>query len=196
MRVWKSKKEKIWQKYIKYIPSLKHVHHSYTLEKTINPVDKGTEDIKHIRHVNGKDRIGFKHPERGRIQVAGAFKLSHKPRLRLYPWVPARHLVVTYISFKVHANVTTFHFIAIRARQLWWCRMMYIHSGAGSCSVLQVLVLFSSFQTLMNNVWYPFSSVQFSCSVRSDSATPRTAACQASLSIINSQSLLKLMSIE
>ena len=40
------------------------------------------------------------------------------------------------------------------------------------------------------------SSVQFSPSVVSDSVTPWTAACQASLSIINSQSLLKLMSIE
>ena len=39
-------------------------------------------------------------------------------------------------------------------------------------------------------------SVQFSCSVMSDSATPWTAACQASLSITNTQSLLKLMSIE
>ena len=38
--------------------------------------------------------------------------------------------------------------------------------------------------------------VQFSCSVESDSATPWTAAHQASLSITNSQSLLKLMSIE
>ena len=39
------------------------------------------------------------------------------------------------------------------------------------------------------------SSVQFSCSVLS-SATPWTAARQASLSITNSQSLLKFMSIE
>ena len=39
-------------------------------------------------------------------------------------------------------------------------------------------------------------SVQFSCSVVSDSVTPWTAACQASLSITNSQSLLKLMSIK
>ena len=39
-------------------------------------------------------------------------------------------------------------------------------------------------------------SVQFSCSVMSDSATPWTAACQASLSISNSQNLLKLMSIK
>ena len=38
--------------------------------------------------------------------------------------------------------------------------------------------------------------VQFSCSVVSDSATPWTAACQASLSITNSWSLLRLMSVE
>ena len=41
-----------------------------------------------------------------------------------------------------------------------------------------------------------FSSVQFSHSVESDSATPWTAARQASLSITNSRRLLKLMSIE
>ena len=40
------------------------------------------------------------------------------------------------------------------------------------------------------------SSVQFSRSVVSDSATPWTAAHQASLSITNSRSLLKLMSTE
>ena len=40
------------------------------------------------------------------------------------------------------------------------------------------------------------SSVQFSCSVVSDSAIPWTAAHQASLSIISSQSLLKLMFIK
>ena len=42
----------------------------------------------------------------------------------------------------------------------------------------------------------PQTSVQFSGSVMSDSATPWTAAHQASLSIINSQNLLKLMSTE
>ena len=41
-----------------------------------------------------------------------------------------------------------------------------------------------------------FSSVQFSCSFMSDSATPWTAAHLASLSITSSWSLLKLMSIE
>ena len=41
-----------------------------------------------------------------------------------------------------------------------------------------------------------FSSVQFSHSVVSDSVTPWIAADQASLSITNSQNLLKIMSIE
>ena len=41
-----------------------------------------------------------------------------------------------------------------------------------------------------------FSSVQFSLSVVCDSETPWTVTCQASLSITNSQSLLKLTSIE
>ena len=40
------------------------------------------------------------------------------------------------------------------------------------------------------------AAVQFSCSVVSNSATPWTAAHQASLSITNSQSLLKLVSIK
>ena len=41
-----------------------------------------------------------------------------------------------------------------------------------------------------------FLLLLFSCSVMSDSATPWTAACQASLSTTISQSLLKLMPIE
>ena len=44
---------------------------------------------------------------------------------------------------------------------------------------------------------FGFSSIQFSHSVMSNFfATPWTAACQASQSITNSQSLLKLMSIK
>ena len=45
-------------------------------------------------------------------------------------------------------------------------------------------------------IFIQFSSVQFSHSVMSDSATPWIAPCQASLSITNSQRLLKPMSIE
>ena len=59
---------------------------------------------------------------------------------------------------------------------------------------LSLVQLFSTPQTVAHQA--PSSSVQFSNSVMSDSATPWTAACQASLSITNSQSLLKLTSIE
>ena len=45
-------------------------------------------------------------------------------------------------------------------------------------------------------VWEDPTSVQFSHSVMSDAVTPWTGARQASLFIINSRSLLKLMSIE
>ena len=48
---------------------------------------------------------------------------------------------------------------------------------------------------MINSVCY-CNSVQFSRPVVSNSATPWTAARQASLSITNSRSLLKLMSIE
>ena len=57
--------------------------------------------------------------------------------------------------------------------------------------------------SLLSQAWILFQrpcisllGVQFCRSVKSDSATPRTAARQASLSISSSQSLLKLMSIE
>ena len=45
-------------------------------------------------------------------------------------------------------------------------------------------------------IFNSFSSVQFSCLVMSDSATPWTAACQASLSISNSRSPPKSISIK
>ena len=48
---------------------------------------------------------------------------------------------------------------------------------------------------VLNQTQQVIYSVQFSCSVVSDSVTLWTASCQASLSITNSQSLLKLMSI-
>ena len=50
-------------------------------------------------------------------------------------------------------------------------------------------------RTYIFSCWL-FFSVQFSRSVVSDSATPWTAACQASLSFTISWSLLKLMSVE
>ena len=50
--------------------------------------------------------------------------------------------------------------------------------------------------SLLFKVHFGPSSVQFSCSVVSNFVTPWTAARQASLSITNSRSLPKLMSIE
>ena len=56
----------------------------------------------------------------------------------------------------------------------------------------------SSIFSFLRNIHTDHSdcSVQFSCSVLSNSVTPWTAAHQASLSITNSQSLLKFMSIK
>ena len=62
------------------------------------------------------------------------------------------------------------------------------------------LIWASSFSILIAIPEFPVqnqhTSVQFSCSLMSDSMTPCTAACQASLSIINSWSLLKFMSVK
>ena len=44
-------------------------------------------------------------------------------------------------------------------------------------------------------LWFLINPIQFSCSVTSDSVIPWTTARQTSLSITNSWSLLKLMSI-
>ena len=52
------------------------------------------------------------------------------------------------------------------------------------------------YKNVISWIWSVRLSVQFSRSVVSDSATPWIAACQASLSITSSWSLLKLMSIE
>ena len=59
-----------------------------------------------------------------------------------------------------------------------WTRLKRLSSSGSSCTLSQALY-----------------SVQFSRSVVSNSATSWTAACQASLPVTNSQSLLKLMSI-
>ena len=61
----------------------------------------------------------------------------------------------------------------------------------GSCKFIN-----SFNKCLWNTSHVPLFSVQFSHSVVSDSATPWTAAHQASLSIINSRSLLNLKTIE
>ena len=54
----------------------------------------------------------------------------------------------------------------------------------------------SLLQTILQSYSHQDSSVQFSCSVVSDSVIPWTSGHRASLSITNSQSLLKLMSVK
>ena len=66
---------------------------------------------------------------------------------------------------------------------------------AGGCDISYLLIWQETFSFHKGKNTCPPSSIH-SCSVVSDSATPRTAARQASLSISNSQSLLRLMSTE
>ena len=61
------------------------------------------------------------------------------------------------------------------------------------CIVYPIVLEYLNWNTIFIH-W--MVSVQFSHSVMSNSVIPWTVACQASLSITNSQSLLKLMSIE
>ena len=83
---------------------------------------------------------------------------------------------------------------------LWilWDQSLLIQSSQKFCKLSSFLLLFlnSRFECFL--FYKAFSSVQFSHSVVSDSLWPHglCAACQASLSITNSQRLLKLMSIE
>ena len=74
-------------------------------------------------------------------------------------------------------------------------RFTYNSVGFSVFRVVRPSLLLNS-RTFHQIVIANIQSVQFSCSVVSDSATPWTAARQASLSITNSRSLLKLMSFE
>jgi len=69
----------------------------------------------------------------------------------------------------------------------------YLHAPRGV--ILGSLLLFLWWSQLQLSLSVQFSSVQLLSRVRLF-ATPWTAACQASLSITNSRSLLKLMSLE
>ena len=89
-----------------------------------------------------------------------------------------------------------------------WMYFCWVHSNECNCRVLYSAVMDPNTNMLYQSKLPPTSSrllrmlvvlqlqFQFSRSVMSDSVTPWTAARQASLSITNSWSLLKLMSIE
>ena len=71
---------------------------------------------------------------------------------------------------------------------------MYLYTRMYICTPMNISVF--NHQWTQLNMSSDYSSVSFSCSVVSDSATPWTAAHQAFLSITNSRSLLKLMTVE
>ena len=87
----------------------------------------------------------------------------------------------------------------------WW-NSPGQNTGVGSCSLLQAIFPTQELDPglphcrkilyQLSHQGSPFSWVQFSHSVMSNSATPWTAARQASLFITNSWSLPELMSIE
>ena len=92
-------------------------------------------------------------------------------------------------------NMATNHLEILLKCRFWFCRhrMRWDSAFSMSSHVMPMLLICGPH-------WVQFSSVQFS-SVQSLScvqlfATPWTAAPQASLSVTNSRSLLKLMSIE
>ena len=72
--------------------------------------------------------------------------------------------------------------------------IVFMFSVKGSLTVR--LLYWLKYSSKLRQSGFPFSVSQFKHSVMSDSVTPWTAAHQASLSIINSRSLLRLMSIE
>ena len=76
-------------------------------------------------------------------------------------------------------------------RRAWWARVHGVTRVGHDLATKSPLNIY-----ICIYIYSFFSSVQFSCSVMSESATPWTAAHQASLCITNSRSLLKLVSIE
>ena len=76
------------------------------------------------------------------------------------------------------------------------CFIHSINSVYTSIPISQFILSPLGIHTFVFYFCLQISSAQFSHFIMSDSATPWTAACQASLSITNSWKLLKLMSIK
>ena len=86
----------------------------------------------------------------------------------------------------MHTSLTFHHSYLIKT--YFWSHQDSVHTLTWLCNLSQWFYKWLCLLLL--------PSVQFSCSVVSDSATPWIAARQASLSITNSWSSLKLMSIK
>ena len=108
------------------------------------------------------------------------FPSQHNTFLDCYPYT---HVKLFY-TFQVNINDLDFSFL-INFSFYW--RIIALQNFAVFCQTST---------WISHRYTYQFTSVQFSRSVMSDSVTPWTAACQASLSFIISWSLLKLVSTE
>ena len=89
----------------------------------------------------------------------------------------------------------------VSTRSLWLVSIQaleidHLYHFSGFHNYVNKMVFFFSFWLNLSLYDKLISSFQFSCSVVSNSATPWTTARQASLSITNSRSLLKLVSIK
>ena len=88
-----------------------------------------------------------------------------------------------------------YYSISVERAMTWYKRPFCIICDTQS-KTFCCLSMFGLWTSLLNSLRLQLSSVQFSPSVLSDSATPWIAARQASLSVTNSRSSLKLTSIE
>ena len=103
------------------------------------------------------------------------------------------HFIFLFCSVNM-VNCIDF-FLTIKAALHYWCKLYSIMMYYFFDILLNLIFLkFRVFFIYVHEIYESFSPVQFS-RVR-PFATPWTAACQASLSITNSRSVPKLMSIE
>ena len=112
------------------------------------------------------------------------------------PGLPVRHQLPEFMQIHVHwvgdaiQSSQSLSFPSFPT-ELWLCSLLFIFSLVLTVSSLWGLLFLSP----LSNPSFG-SSVQFSCSVMSDSLPPHGLQHGASLSITNSWSLLKLMSIK
>ena len=135
------------------------------------------------------------------IQPSHPLSSSSPPALNLYQphslfkWVSSSHQVAKVLKFEVSASTSVLpmnthwvmeYYSAIKKNVFW----------INSNEVDETGPYYTEWSKSEKKHQYGISSVQFSRSVMSDSATPWIAARQASLSITNSRSSLRLKSIE
>ena len=146
--------------------------------------------------VDAKKTTGKKVKEK--FAASAHLTLPLHPTILVGPWVAALRYV--WMSILAGSTATNGHVLSSHTtyvRQALCLLFLQLHNLRWD-PALGVLPLTSLLCTPASISFHHnfLSSVQLSCSFMFDSATPWTAARQASLSITNSQSLLKLMSSE